>query len=161
MRFAACAVAVALFVTPILAVDAGQADGSLTINASRIRLVYAYAIGNQKNDLTRRTDDIWVVLTDKPLPQGADLKAIESNFPEGINGVVLSIDQNENRQPDHIFVQHPTGMYDAGYFEPSDNYRFRGKVTDKGTIEGHVSSRKMTTSTVTFWFDVNFKAVIQ
>ncbi len=121
-------------------------------------LVHAYAIGGQKNEANGRNDDIKIILTDKPLPGGFDLHTIETAFPDGITGIVFDIDND--RQPSHVYIQHSTGMYDAGYFTKSDVYRFRGRTTD-GVLDGRVTARKVTTSTTTMSFDVQFATTIQ
>jgi hypothetical protein len=152
------AAVVALFALPLHAVDLGRAEGTLTVGTTTINLGYAYAVGGQKNENTNRTDDIRIILTDRALPDGFDLRTIESAFPDALAGVVFDID-NE-RQPSHIYVQHPTGMYDGGFFTKSDVYRFRGRVNE-GVLEGRVSSRKVTTSTTTMSFDVTFSAEVK
>ena len=148
----------ALVALPLQALEAGRAEGTLIIGGAPLSLVHAYAIGGQKNDANGRNDDIKIILTDKPLPDGFELRNIESAFPDGITGIVFAID-NE-RQPSHIYVQHATGMYDAGYFTKSEIYRFRGRMAD-GVLDGRVSSKKMTTSTTTMSFDVQFAATVQ
>jgi len=120
--------------------------------------VNAYAIGGQKNDASGRTDDVRIVLTDRPLPDGFDLRSIESAFPDGITGVVFEIDND--RQPSHVFVQFPAGTYDGGYFSRNDAYRFKGRIRD-GVVDGRASARKVTTSTTTFNFDVQFVAAVR
>ena len=149
---------VALFALPLHAVESGRAEGTLTVGTTTINLGYAYAIGGQKNENTNRTDDIRIILTDHALPDGFDLRTIESAFPDTLAGVVLDIDKDH--QPSHIYVQHPTGMYDGGYFSKSEVYRFRGRLNDR-VLEGRVSSRKVTTSTTTINFDVTFAAEVK
>jgi hypothetical protein len=149
---------VALVALPLHAIDAGHAEGTLTIGGAASNLVFAYAIGGQKNDANGRNDDIKIILTDKPLPDGFDLKTIETTFPDGITGIVFAIDND--RQPSHTFIQYASGMYDAGYFTKTDIYRFRGRVTD-GVLDGRVSARKFTTSTTTMSFDVQFAASVR
>ena len=79
------------------------------------------------------------------------------SFPDNITGIVFAIDHD--RQPSHVYIQHSTGMYDAGYFTKSELYRYRGKMTD-GILDGRISARKVTTSTTTMSFDVQFAAEI-
>ena len=140
------------------AIDAGHAEGTLVIGGAGVTLNYAYAIGAQKDDASGRSDDIKIILTDKPLPDGFDLRNIESAFPDGITGIVFAIDHDRN--PAHTFIQYASGMYDAGYFTKTDVYRFRGRVND-GVLDGRVSARKVTTSTTTMSFDVQFAASVQ
>ena len=153
-----CAAVFTVLSLPLYAVDPGRAEGTITIGSERMNLAYAYAVGGQKNETTGRSDDVRIIVTDKPLPDGFDLKMIESAFPEGIIGVVFDIDND--RQPAHVFVQLRDGMYDGGYFSKTDVYRFRGKFVD-GSVEGRVSAKRVTTSTTTIAFDVNFAAMIQ
>jgi hypothetical protein len=160
LRTAFVVVIAAAFALPVYAIDAGRAEGTLTIGGAKMAMQYAYAVGGQKNDSSGRSDDIRVIVTDRPLPDGFDLREIESAFPDGVVGVVFEVD-NE-RQPSHVYVQLRDGMYDGGYFTKSDAYRFRGRVRlNDGTIDGRASSRKVTTSTTTFTFDVTFAAMIQ
>jgi len=140
------------------AIDAGRAEGTLIIGGTATNLGYAYAIGGQKDDASGRTDDIKIILTDKPLPDGFELRNIESAFPDGVTGIVFNIDHDRN--PAHTVIEYSTGMYDAGYFTKTDIYRFRGKVSE-GVLEGRVSARKVTTSTTTMSFDVQFAANVQ
>ena len=149
---------VALVALPLHAIDNGRAEGTLTIGGATVNLTYAYAIGGQKNEVNGRNDDIKIILTDKPLPDGFDLHNIESAFPDGITGIVFAI--NNERQPSHIYVQYASGMYDGGYFTKSDLYRFRGRMND-GVLDGRVSARKVTTSTTTLSFDVQFAAGVR
>jgi len=148
----------ALVALPLHAIEAGRAEGTLTIGGAPVSLIHAYAIGGQKNDGTGRTDDIKIVLTDKPLPDGFELRNIESSFPDTITGIVFAIDHE--RQPSHVFIQHSAGMYDAGYFTKNELYRYRGKMSG-GVLEGKVTARKVTTSTTTMSFDVQFAAAVQ
>jgi len=149
---------IALFAFPLLAVDLGHAVGTLTVAPATMSLGYAYAIGGQHNDASGRSDDIRIILTDRALPDGFDLRTIESAFPEGVVGIVFDIDND--RQPSHMYVQHPSGMYDAGFFTRSDVYRFRGRING-GVVEGRVSAKKVTTSTVVISMDVQFVAEIR
>jgi hypothetical protein len=149
---------VALVALPLHAIDAGRAEGTLVVAGTPVSLEYAYAIGGQKDDATGRSDDIKIILTDKPLPDGFDLRNIESSFPDGITGIVFAIDHDRN--PAHTFIQYSAGMYDAGYFAKTDVYRFRGRVND-GVVDGKVSARKITTSTTTMSFEVQFAASVQ
>jgi hypothetical protein len=148
----------ALLSLPLYAVDAGKAEGTMIVAGTPIKLAYAYAVGGQKNEDSGRTDDVRIILTDRALPDGFELRNIESAYPDGVVGIVFDIDND--RQPAHIYIQHPNGMYDGGYFSKSDIYRFRGRVVD-GVLDGRFTARKVTTSTAVMSFDVTFAAEIR
>lgn len=145
---------VALAVLPLHAVDAGRAEGTIIIGGTAINLTNAYAIGGQKDDANGRNDDVKIILTDQPLPDGFDLKTVETAMPESITGIVFAVDHD--RQPSHVWVQYANGTYDGGYFTKSDVFRFRGKTT-----EGRVTARRFQTGTTTISFDVQFAAAVQ
>lgn len=157
-RFVLSAIAAALVTIPAFAVEPGQAEGTLTVGSEKIPLVFVYAIGRQKNEFSGRKDDIRIILTSKPLPESADLETIEDAFPDGVYGFVASIDNK--RAVSHVVAQFSTGMYDAGFFGPGDNYAFTGKVGD-GRVEGHLTSKTITTSTTQFSFDVTVNAAVK
>jgi hypothetical protein len=138
-----------------LAVDLGRAEGSLQIDSKRIDLGYAYAIRHHKNQLTNRTDNTLVILTDKPLPADANLHDFEASLPDGVNGVMVCLDR-ESRIT-HVAVQHPTGMFDGGFFEGIENYDYRPRKVEQG-VSGTLSSRRIKTNTMTFSYDVSFAA---
>ena len=142
-----------------VAADLGRASGAVTIDGKPIVLQYAYAIDHQKNQLTNKTNETRIVLTDKPLPTGVKLDDIENTFPDGTNGVVVCVAPNDSIS--HVFVQHPTGTYDAGYFEGVQDYHFKRVRGDRGTIGGTLSSKKITTNTMAFFFDAEFNAQVQ
>jgi len=144
---------------PAFAVDLGRAEGAVTVDGNRIDLLYAYAIGHQFNELTHKKSDTRIVLTSKPLPDGIDLANIDESFPEDTMGVVLCI--TRAGKVSHVLVQHPKGMYDAGYFE-NDNYRFEPvKDTAGGAIAGKVTSGKIITNTMSFTLDSEFSAAVK
>src|SRR3954447_1023612 len=91
------------------AADLGRANGSVTIDGKPIVLQYAYAVDHQKNQLSNKSNEKKVVLTAKPLPDGTKLANIDESFPDGINGVVISLAPNDSVS--HVFVQHPAGSY--------------------------------------------------
>ncbi|PYQ62614.1 MAG: hypothetical protein DMF58_01260 [Acidobacteria bacterium] len=136
------------------AVDPGRAQGAVVIDGNRIDLNYAYAVGNQKNEVTNRRDDTRVVVTDKPLPDGTKLEDIDYSFPDGTFGMVVCITHDD--KVSHIVVQHAKGMYDGGYFDGEPSYSFKRQKNDRGAMTGNVSSRKVKTNTMTFSFDVDF-----
>ncbi|HEY8849153.1 MAG TPA: hypothetical protein VIO12_07665 [Thermoanaerobaculia bacterium] len=159
MRAAGLAFVLLSLASSAFAVDPGKAEGSLTVNATRIDLAYAYAIGHQKDEITKRSDEVKVVLTDKPLPDSVKINDLDLNFPEGVLGLIVSITADD--KVSHVIVQHPTGTYDSGYTEEGREYRFKTKGSDRGTISGNVSSRRVQTNTMTFAFDVEFAATVK
>lgn len=140
------------------ALEPGQAQGTLIVGDDKIPLSYAYAIGHQKNEFSSRRDDVRVVITNKPLDPGVNLETIDYSFPEGVYGIVVCIDRGH--VPSHIAVQHPTGMYDGGFFGPGEDYTFKG-TADREHVEGTFSSKTITTSTTKFTFDVAVNAPIR
>ena len=138
-----------------LAVDLGRAEGTLMIDSNKIDLGYAYAIKKHKNQLTNRNDNTLIILTDKPLADDANLHDFEASLPDGINGVMVCLDRDSHIT--HVAVQHPTGMYDGGFFEGVDNYDFKASKADQG-VAGKLTSRRIKTNTMTFSYDVSFAA---
>lgn len=159
MRRLALALPFILIATPLLAVDLGKAAGAMTVDGNRIELTYAYAIGHQKNELNNRSDDTRVVLTSQPLPPDVKLSDIDYSFPDGTMGLVVCI--TRTGKISHVVVQHPHGMYDAGYFDNVQDYQYKPDKSDSGTIAGKVTSAKITTNTMTFSFDVDFDAAVK
>ena len=143
---------------PVFAIDPGQAQGTITVGVDKIPLAFAYAIGHQKNEFSNRKDDVRVVITNKPLDSTVDLANIDYSFPDGVYGVVVCLDRSH--VPSHIAIQHQTGMYDAGYFGPGDDYVFTG-VVDRDHVEGTFTSKTITTSTTKFNFDVAVNAAVK
>lgn len=141
-----------------LAVEPGQAAGTLTVGGEKIQLAYSYAIDRQKNEFTNRRDDIRTIATNQPLPNGTDLANIENAFPDGVYGVVVCI--NNKREVSHVLVQFSTGMYDAGYFGPGEDYTFSGKPQNSH-VQGRLTSKTITTSTTKLSFDVEVNAPIK
>ena len=148
---------IALFSGAAYGVDAGRAQGPLTVDGNRIDLNYAYAIDHQKNEVTNRWDDTRVILTDKPLPDGTKLDEIDYSFPDGTFGLVICISHDD--KVSHVVVQHAKGMYDAGFFDSDPSYTFTRVKTDRGTIAGNVTARQVKTNTMTFSVNVDFDAV--
>jgi hypothetical protein len=160
MRYAAALIAVSfLIVGSLVAADLGRAVGSVTIDGKPIVLQYAYAIDHQKNQLSNKNSDTKVILTDKPLPDGTKLDDVDYNFPDGIYGLVVCMTPQDGIS--HVVVQHPGGTYDVGYFEGVQDYRFKRARGDRGTINGTLSSKKITTNTMAFFFDAEFAANVQ
>ena len=156
MRRAALMMLAFLTAGSALAVDLGRAEGTLVIDGTKFDLAYAYAIGHHKNQNTSRSDNTLVILTDKPLTDGANLHDFEASLPDGVNGVMFCLDRD--RHVTHVAVQHPTGMFDAGYFEGIESYDFKPRKADQG-LSGTLSSRRVKTNTMTFSYDLNFAAM--
>jgi hypothetical protein len=160
MRYArALTVLLLVFGGSAFAADLGRAIGSVTIDGKPIVLQYAYAIDHQKNQLSNKTTDTKIILTDKPLPDGTKLDDVDYTFPDGVFGIVVCILPTDGVS--HVVVQHPTGTFDAGYFEGVQDYRFKRVRGDRGTIGGTLSSKKITTNTMSFYFDAEFAAQVQ
>ncbi|MEA2337463.1 MAG: hypothetical protein QOE82_1470 [Thermoanaerobaculia bacterium] len=160
MRHVAGALLVVFFVAlPVSAVDLGRAEGNLTIDGNKIPLNYAYAIAKQKNELTNRNELTRIILTDKPLPDGAKLADFDGNLPGDLNGVIICVDKLG--RVGHVAVQHPHGTFDAGYFEGVQDYEFKSRKGESGTISGSVSSLRVKTNTMTFSYDATFVAALR
>ncbi|HEV2721486.1 MAG TPA: hypothetical protein VG323_15805 [Thermoanaerobaculia bacterium] len=140
--------------------DLGRAVGAVTIDGKPIVLQYAYAVDHQKNQLTNKNSDTRIILTDKPLPDGTKLDDVDYNFPDGILGVVVCV-SSPSDNVSHVVVQHPTGTYDGGYFEGVQDYKFKRVRGDRGTIGGTLQSKKVTTNTMSFFFDAEFAASVK
>ncbi len=158
MRRCAVGLFLVLVASTLTAADLGRAEGSLTIGTTEVPLAYAYVMGRAHNDLSNRNDVTKIILTDKPLPAGTKLADVDSNFPDGILGVVVSV--NKDSQPLHYVVQHPTGMYDAGWMDTIKDVQVRARKSS-GQMSGHLSIKKMETASVTFAFDADFNAQVQ
>jgi hypothetical protein len=148
-----------LVALPAVAVDLGRAEGTLTVDGTKIPLNYAYAVGRQKNQLTDRKEMTRVILTDKELPADAKLADLDDNLPGDLNGVIISIDKQG--RVGHVAIQHPTGNYDGGYFEGIPDYEFKPHKGDSGTFGGTVSSLRVKTNTMTFSYDATFVAALR
>jgi hypothetical protein len=144
---------------PASAVELGRAEGSLMIDGTKIPLNYAYAVAKQKNELSGRNEMTRIILTDKPLPDGAKLAAIDNDLPGDLNGVIICIDKLG--RVGHVAVQHPKGTYDGGYFEGVADYDFKQRKGDPGTYIGTVSSMRIKTNTMTFSYDASFVASLR
>jgi hypothetical protein len=150
---------VGCFALALLAAELGRADGTLIIDTTRFNLGYVYALGHQHNDVSKRKDDVKVVLTDKPLAASVKLDEIDFNFPENVYGVVVQI--ASNKKVTHVLVHYPKGTYDSGFLEDFPDYHFRPANGSRGTIAGKVTSARITTNTMTFSFDVEFNTLVQ
>ena len=153
------ALTVVFFSGAAYAVDHGRAQGTVTIDGDRIDLNYAYAVDHQKNEVTNRRDDTRIVLTDKPLPDTIKLEDIDYSFPDGTLGIVVCVSHDD--KVSHVVLQHAKGMYDGGYFDGDPAWSFKRVKTDRGTISGNISARKVKTNTMTFSVDVDFDAAVK
>lgn len=158
-RAFASAMTLLLIAGAAYAVDPGKAQGTVTVDGDHFDLAYAYAVNHQKNEVTNRRDDTRIVLTNKPLPDGAKLEDIDYSFPDGTLGLVVCVSHDD--KVSHIVLQHAKGMYDGGYFEGDPNYGFKRTKAENGTISGSVSAHKVKTNTMTFSFDVDFDANVK
>jgi len=153
------ALAISFLAGSAYAVDAGRAQGVVIVDGTRIDLTYAYAVNHQKNEITNRKDDRRVVFTNKPLPDGLNLDEIDYSFPEDTLGMVVCITHDD--KVSHVLVQHLKGMYDAGYFDGDPSYTYKPLKTDRDSVAGNISSRKVRTNTMSFSFDVDFNAAVK
>ena len=152
-------IAVFLIALPVTAVDLGRAEGVLTIDGTKIPLNYAYAIAKQKNQLTDRNEMTRIILTDKPLPDGAKLGDLDDSLPGELNGVIIAVDKQG--RVGHVAIQHPAGTYDGGYFEGVPDYEFKPRKGESGTFGGSMSSLRVKTNTMTFSYDASFLASLR
>src|SRR5438094_9094801 len=74
------------------AVDLGRAEATLVVDGTKYDLTYAYAVGRHKNQITNRSDNTLIVLTDRPLADTTNLHDFEASLPEGMNGVMVCLD---------------------------------------------------------------------
>ena len=160
MRKLAAVLGLFFVALPAFAADLGRAQGTLTIDGTRIPLTYAYAIDHQKNQLTNKNSDTRIILTDKPLPDNTKLEDVDYNFPDGILGVVFCIN-GRNDDISHVVVQHSSGTYDGGFFENVPEYHFKRAKADRGILSGSVTSKRVTTNTMAFSFDAEFSAQVK
>ena len=152
-------IAASLLALPAFALEPGHAEGNLTIDGTKIQLNYAYAVAKQKNELNNRNELTRIIVTDKPLPDGAKLTELDSTLPGDLNGVIVSVDKLGRIA--HIAIQHPHGTYDGGYFEGVPDYEFKPRKGEPGTFSGFVSSVKVKTNTMTFSYDATFVAALR
>ena len=152
-------VAVFLVALPVAALEPGRAEGNLTIDGNKIPLNYAYAVAKQKNQLNDRNELTRIILTEKPLPDGAKLADFDDHLPGDLNGVIIAVDKLGRVA--HVAVQHPKGMFDGGYFEGIPDYEFKPRKGDGGTFGGNVSSLRVKTNTMTFSYDAAFVASLR
>ena len=150
-----------LLALPLAAAEpAGKAEGSLTVDGVKTPLVYAYVIDRQPNELTHTKSDTKIILTDKPLPDGTDLAKVDYWFPEGLAGVVVCIDRDQ--QVSHVVIQHAKGTIDTGYFTGVPQYTFKRRRSDRGSMSGVVTTPKPVASmSATYEYDVASDAPVK
>ncbi len=159
MRHVAVALVVFSLAISAIAAELGRANGSLTIDKTRTDLGYAYAIGKQHNDISKRKDETRVILTDKALAPEINLNEIEATVPDGVNAVIFNL--ASNGKVTHVSVIHPKGSYDGGFLEEAVEFRFKNANAGRGTIAGRISSSRVQTNTMTFQVDADFNALVR
>jgi len=159
VRPVAVALVVCFTAGATLAAELGRAEGALTLDKSKVDLAYAYALGRQHNDITKRKDDVKIVLTDKPLADTVDLNEIEATLPETMYAVIFNV--ASNNKVTHVAVIHPKGSYDAGFLEDMPDFRFKTANRSRGIVSGHLTSSRVQTNTMTFTVDVDFNAAVK
>jgi hypothetical protein len=90
-------------------VSRGSASGSVKIDGKPINLKYAYAVA-QPNMIEKQKTDIAVLLTEKPLPDGA-LKGVENLWDVAAKNLRgwLCFKIDEAGKPISETVDHPSG----------------------------------------------------
>jgi hypothetical protein len=84
---------------------------------------------------------------------------MDGNLPGDLNGVIICIDKLG--RVGHVAVQHPKGTFDGGYFEGVQDYDFKQRKGESGTLSGSVSSLRVKTNTMTFSYDATFVAALR
>lgn len=143
----------------MFAAELGRAAGTLTIDKAAINLGYAYALGRQHNEITKRKDDTKVILTDKPLAADANLDQIDATLPDGMYAAIFNV--ASNGKITHVSVLHPKGSYDGGFLEDTPEFHFKNANASRGTIAGRISSGRVQTNTMTFLVDADFNALVK
>ena len=142
-----------------VAAELGQAEGTLTIDKTRVDLHYAYAIGRQHNDITKRKDDVKVVLTDKALAADMNLAEIDATLPQDMYALIFNV--ASNNKITHVALLHPKGSYDGGYLEDTPEFRFKSANPGRGMVGGRLTSSKVQTNTMAFNVDVDFATQVK
>ena len=144
-----------LVALPLFALDPGRAEGVLTTDSVKTPLAYAYMARKVHNETSGKNDATKIVLTDKALPEGTNIRNLDYEFPEGIYGIVVCLDREQ--QPVHVVVQHPSGVYDGGWLQAEPNVTVRARQVD-GALEGHMRCRSVERPSVTYSFEADFAA---
>jgi hypothetical protein len=124
--------------------SAGTASGTLTLNGNGIPLKYAYAM-SQPNTFDVAKNDIAVLLTEKPLPDGAlkgikDLRDAARNHP---GYAYFKI--NSEGKPIYELIDHPVtreGKYGQIQMSGFTRAVFKPKSMGKDRIEGSFATSK-------------------
>jgi hypothetical protein len=159
LRTVAVALVVSFIACFAIAAELGRAEGALTLDKSKVDLGYAYAVGRQHNEVTKRKDDVKIILTDKPLPADANLNEIDATLPENMYAVIFNVASNSKIT--HVAVLHPKGSYDAGFLEEMPDFRFKSSNPGRGMVAGHISSARVQTNTMQFSLDADFASQVK
>ena len=159
MRRVAYLLVACSLVVSAMAAESGRSEGAVTIDKTRIDLGYAYAVGHQRNDITKRKDDVKVVLTDKALDPAIDLNEIGTLLPADVHALIFNV--SSQQKITHVELLYPKGSYDGGYLEDTPDFRFKSSNPGRGSIGGKVTSGKVQTNTMTFQVDADFTAAIK
>lgn len=127
-----------------LAEDAmgGTAKGSLTVNGKSSPLSHAYAMA-QPNTFEKSKTDIAVLLTEKPLPEGAlkDVEEIEDALPKQQAYALFRMD--ESGKLTYELISHPSlGKNRLMMSDIATKARFTARVFGKDRVEGSVETLK-------------------
>ena len=159
VRQIALGLAICFAASVVSATDLGRAAGALTIDKDRVEMAYAYALGHQRNEITKRRDEVKVILTDKPLGAGANLDQIEATIPDNMYAMIFNV--ASNGKVTHVSVLHPKGSYDGGFLEEIPEFKFKGSLPPRGTLSGKITSSKVQTNTMAFTIDADFNAEVK
>jgi hypothetical protein len=159
LRHAALALIIVLISLSAVAAEPGRAEGAVTIDKTKVDLAYAYAIGHQRNEITKRKDDIKVVLTDKALDPALDLNEIDTLLPADVHAMVFSV--ASSGKVTHVSLLYPKGSYDGGFLEDTPDFRFKNSNPPRGNVAGRISSGRIQTNTMTFQVDADFNAAVK
>ena len=159
MRRVAYLLVASLFALSAMAAESGRSEGAVTIDKTRIDFGYAYAIGHQRNEITKRKDDVKVILTDKALDPALDLNEISTLLPPDVHAFIVNV--SSQGKITHVELLYPKGSYDGGYLEDTPDFRFKSSNPGRGNVGGKVSSGKIQTNTMTFQVDADFAAAIK
>src|SRR5712691_9590874 len=83
---------------------AGTAKGTFTVNGKTFNLKNAYAT-NKKNPFDKKKTDVFIIITDKELPAGAqfDEFALMGLSDQGISGITVEIDTDKKINSGTLF----------------------------------------------------------
>lgn len=112
---------------PLLALEAGKAEGKAVVNGKTVKLTESYAWSGEG-------EGIVVMLTDKALPEGADPRSYTKALPAGTHAVLIFFDPEEHLKVARVVVHHPDGIFTVE--APSVGMEMQ---TDEDSIEGQLS----------------------